>query len=76
LDKISINDDINMPDDSEMPEGYCLNFWRKCKRRSYPYSASGEGFSVTISEEDVIDVTGSGQKEDSKVLYNNIIIIL
>lgn len=59
-----------MPEDSEMPGNpgdYCLYYWRKCRRRSYPYEVEGEGFSITISEEDIMDVTGSGQKECTKV---------
>ncbi|XP_031558819.1 uncharacterized protein LOC116295202 isoform X2 [Actinia tenebrosa] len=67
LDNVSIvNKEVCMPGDSEMPGNpgdYCLYYWRKCHRRSYPYKADGEEFSITISEEDVMDVTGSGQQE-------------
>ncbi|XP_031558820.1 uncharacterized protein LOC116295202 isoform X3 [Actinia tenebrosa] len=67
LDNVSIvNKELCMPGDSEMPGNsgdYCLYYWRKCHRRSYPYKADGEEFSITISEEDVMDVTGSGQQE-------------
>ena len=47
---------LELPD--ELPEGFCITYRRRTKRKTYPYTSSKSvDFNVTISEEESQEFT-------------------